>query len=439
MESFELLLERNIVNMNELDEELDNFVDYAQAKNGKTWIKKTLRKWIINKLDADAQGNTRRGSSRVRLAKITANSPEWAIEAQKRKDKLYTVHLDDDIRSEVRHILDYLNANPTVTRLGDMEQARSAAKNWIREMVAKGSQQSEEGGIEVVYTFTDGYFWVKVFGKPALEREGAKMGHCVGGGSYYNQCKKGAIKIYSLRSRNNDPHITIEVTKKNEVIQAKGHSNQAPKAKYLPKLLEFFAVEKLYAGKGGAHDIERMSPNVRVLRSGRINDTAYLHGAFDEDLVLDAVQPKRDYGDKGEGELVVPKLGDGRALHIEGDLEINTAGAEKNRYVLNVNSGDMTVDGHLLLSNKLAYTASSGQAFKLPKKLTVKKNMDVSGASIHLWPEVLIVHGDFEIGKRMKGDFPKVLKVQGTVFIPRRLKRKLTLPKTIHEDQVTWY
>jgi hypothetical protein len=435
MESLELLLERNIVNMNELDEELDNFADYAQHKNGKMWVKKTLRKWIINKLDADAKGNTRRGSTRVRPAKITKDSPEWAIEAQKRKDELFTVHVDDALRDEVRHILDYLNANPTVDRLGDMDQAKAAAKNWIREMVAKGSQQSEEGGIEIVHVFTDGYFWVKVFGKEALEREGAKMGHCVG--SYCAQVSKGDKKIYSLRSRNNDPHITIEVTPKNEVIQAKGHSNRAPQAKYLPKLLEFFSIEKMYAGRGGVHDIERMSPNVRVLRSGRIIDTAFLHGTFDEDLVLDAVQPKRDYGDQGD--LVVPKLGDGRSLHVEGDLEINTAGAEKNRYVFNVNSGDMVVDGHCLLSNKLAYTASSGQAFKLPKKLTVRKNMDVSGASIHRWPELLIVFGDFEVGKRMKGDFPEVLKVQGTIFIPRRLKRKLTLPKSVKKDQIEWY
>jgi hypothetical protein len=437
----ELLLERNIVNLNELDVELDNFADYAQNRNGKVWVKKTLRKWIINKMDAEPDGKTRRGSSRVRPAKLDANSPDWAHAAAKRKDEegnripLYTVHIDDALRDEVRHIIDYLNANPEFDRVGDMEQARNAARNWIRELVAQGSQISEEGGIEVVHTFTDGYFWVKVFGKDALKREGAKMGHCVG--SYYKQCMSGAIKVYSLRSRNNDPHITIEVTTKNEVKQAKGHSNKPPLAKYLPKLLEFFSIEKIYAGSGGAYDIERMSPNVRVLRSKRIIDTAYLHGTFDEDLVLDGVQPKKDYGDKGD--LVVPKLGDGRALHIEGDLEINTAGAENHRYVFNVNSDDMTIDGHLLLSNRSAYVASGGQAFKLPKKLVVKQNVDISGASIHKWPELMIVHGDFEIGKRMKGELPKVLKVQGTVFIPKRLKKKLVVPKTVNKDQIEWY
>ena len=249
----ELLLERNILNLNELDVELDNFADYAQNRNSKVWVKKTLRKWIINKMDADAKGNTRRGSSRVRLAKVDANSPDWAQEAANRKDAdgkpipLYTVHVDDALRDEVRHIIDYLNANPQFDRVGDMEQARKAAKNWVRELVAQGGQLSEEGGIEVVHTFTDGYFWVKVFGEDALKREGSKMGHCVG--SYHKKCMEGAIKIYSLRSRNNDPHITIEVTTKNEVVQLKGHSNKPPLAKYLPKLLEFFAIEKIYAGK----------------------------------------------------------------------------------------------------------------------------------------------------------------------------------------------
>lgn len=86
----------------------------------------------------------------------------------------------------------------------------------------------------------------------ALDYEADVMGHCVRG--YCNDVLSGNKKIYSLRDKKGEPHVTIEVqhgemrggqsledylNQPPQIVQIKGKGNAAPKAEYLPFVQDF--------------------------------------------------------------------------------------------------------------------------------------------------------------------------------------------------------
>lgn len=83
----------------------------------------------------------------------------------------------------------------------------------------------------------------------ALKYEGETMGHCVGG--YCPDVSEGRSRIYSLRDKKGQPHVTIEVRPdirpresyygepQDEIVQIKGKGNKAPKEDYLPAVQDF--------------------------------------------------------------------------------------------------------------------------------------------------------------------------------------------------------
>jgi hypothetical protein len=86
----------------------------------------------------------------------------------------------------------------------------------------------------------------------ALKYEGETMGHCVGG--YCPDVIEGRSRIYSLRDKKGEPHVTIEVEPgprifdtgtpegrpgPENIAQIKGKGNKAPKDEYLPFVQDF--------------------------------------------------------------------------------------------------------------------------------------------------------------------------------------------------------
>ena len=86
----------------------------------------------------------------------------------------------------------------------------------------------------------------------ALKYEGETMGHCVG--EYCPDVIEGRSKIFSLRDKKGQPHVTIEVAPgprifdtgtpdgrpgPEEIVQIKGKANRAPNPEYLPAVQDF--------------------------------------------------------------------------------------------------------------------------------------------------------------------------------------------------------
>lgn len=138
---------------------------------------------------------------------------------------------------EREHIIDYLISDDAPKRLRKMSyaQAQTAAKKWSDANQKRGRNLIEANeDTELLVDLDDGSRIVKLLTKKAYEREGFLMGHCLGGYT------PGSSSVYSLRDKNNDPHVTFEMTKDGENIQqVKGKGNGSINPRYIDPTLAF--------------------------------------------------------------------------------------------------------------------------------------------------------------------------------------------------------
>ncbi len=138
---------------------------------------------------------------------------------------------------EREHVIDYLLSSDAPKRLRKMSyvQAQASAKKWSEANQKKGRDRIEtEEDIELLEDLGDGTRIVKLLTKKAYEREGFLMRHCLGGYS------PGSSTIYSLRDKNNEPHVTFEMTKTGDTIQqVKGKGNGCIHPRYIDPTLAF--------------------------------------------------------------------------------------------------------------------------------------------------------------------------------------------------------
>jgi hypothetical protein len=79
--------------------------------------------------------------------------------------------------------------------------------------------------------------------RDALRYEGEQMNNCVGG--YCGDISSGASRVFSIRDRKGEPHVTIETKpdydneNMSRIVQIKGKQNAAPNAKYMPAIQDF--------------------------------------------------------------------------------------------------------------------------------------------------------------------------------------------------------
>ncbi len=158
------------------------------------------------------------------------------------ESKFNNLVLNNDLTStfkdEIEHICDFLSNIGEQEALkslkGNYEQILINANKWTKTSQKQGEKLKgiQEAGLIDVFTFNDGFKIVKLNSKDHCKREGNIMGHCVGG---YNPNTK---TILSLRDPKNQPHATMEVNKKNQILQIKGKQNSAP----IPKYQEYIRV-----------------------------------------------------------------------------------------------------------------------------------------------------------------------------------------------------
>lgn len=137
----------------------------------------------------------------------------------------------------------------------------------------------------------------------ALKYEGETMGHCVGG--YCPDVVEGRSRIYSLRDKKGQPHVTIEVRPPNkqytdtdevvqrfwethgrdpvnkqelmdfeglapEIVQIKGKANRAPNPEYLPAVQDFVRSQNWSnvgdLGNTGLIDVTQAGPLMKALQ-----------------------------------------------------------------------------------------------------------------------------------------------------------------------------
>lgn len=138
---------------------------------------------------------------------------------------------------EREHVIDFLISADAPKRLRKMSyaQAKASAEKWSEANQKRGRDKVEtEGDTELLLDLGDGSRIVKLLTKAAYEREGFLMRHCLGAYA------PGSTTIYSLRDKNNEPHVTFEMTKDGDTIQqVKGKGNGSINPKYIDPTIAF--------------------------------------------------------------------------------------------------------------------------------------------------------------------------------------------------------
>lgn len=223
-----LLLERNILNVHDIDAYIHMLTIDTQRQDIQKWFKSNLRNYLLR----------HRPLNNVATSFARRNYPEmpWVNKALDRGEEVSIVQIDTGLRNQVNHIRDYFRANPRVniSRVTFQEASRQA-DIWTEQMNKKEAEEDLKG-LEIVRKYPNGFHWAKVTSQQALSREGKLMKHCVG--SYCNQVSSGRSIIYSLRDKKNEPHCTIEA-RKDSIEQIKGKTNKAVDDKYISYVKDF--------------------------------------------------------------------------------------------------------------------------------------------------------------------------------------------------------
>jgi len=141
-----------------------------------------------------------------------------------------------DLARKFRSICIWAKETKTDLNKLSLEETLEQSKDYTTNAARKGKEDSDAN--PVVYTFANGHKVVELKTEEALKREGDVMKHCVG--NYCDAVKVGESVIYSLRTPDNKPLVTIEYNTEDEAIKqvfGPANADPVPEAKVLT--LEF--------------------------------------------------------------------------------------------------------------------------------------------------------------------------------------------------------
>ena len=118
-----------------------------------------------------------------------------------------------------------------LAKCGSLERLHAEADKAMRaeaqRAIARLDPAQAGEGEEVEMVLGGGWTIVRLLTSDALDRESARMGHCVGNGAYDEKVEKGETKIFSLRSPGGKSRLTIEIGKS---VQVQARENATPDA-----------------------------------------------------------------------------------------------------------------------------------------------------------------------------------------------------------------
>jgi hypothetical protein len=110
-------------------------------------------------------------------------------------------------------------------KLGSIDAAVAEADRQMVKMISRGEAAALTGKDEETLARLDqGDRLVRMTSPEALDRESARMGHCIGNGSYDDLIVDPNRLYLSLRDRLDRPRATVEI-RDNDVIQCRGRRN----------------------------------------------------------------------------------------------------------------------------------------------------------------------------------------------------------------------
>lgn len=424
------VLARNVLFSENTENYLKSLEERADKPEVKKWIKSNLRTWLIN----DYEGTL--------ITRAKSKDPAWLKRALSNGDQVFSVSISPEDKEKFNHWVDYLNQyeKPSSIKLISIPQLIRQVKEWEKQF--QKTKDDEEDGIKDIHVYPNGFRWVSVYGKNSLNREGKLMKHCVG--SYYKKVSENKCEIYSLRDKNNKPHITIEyVPAYKAIAQIKGNSNTPVKEEYLNYLNDFLKKKYVKFENINTFDLRQnglLFINNRIWSISQLSEL-FKSGKLVGDINLSYLKniPKLPDGTIVDGDLNlsrsdISELPDN--LTVKGRLDIQGTNVTKLPLNLHIDGdldltnlpigelpNNMVVNGDLNLRNT--------RIKKIPDSLVVKGELTLAGTSAKL-PNNFTVNGNLDLSDSTVTELPDNLTVTGTLSLwraknIRRLPENLTV------------
>lgn len=237
------------------------------------WLGNHFYRHIIGNLQAEAPAVQALRSQSDLQRLMPQNTPSWAL---KRLPVMPSVHdepsslwwIDPDSRAVLlleTRLVEFLSSRAGTSLEGKLQRinAPQALARWTLEHLAfekrkaAGHYDHQPEAVQGMLRTPNGTFVEFLSASPQLREEMAyesqEMGHCVGqfenrknlrggyGERYATACQKGQMRLFSFRTGNNQPRITINAfVQPNGLLvieQIKGKQNRPPIARYQADVL----------------------------------------------------------------------------------------------------------------------------------------------------------------------------------------------------------
>lgn len=214
---------RNAVLSDETKNILAELADLASNATVKKWVANRFKKYLIEEYGSE-------------IYSPREDDAAWVKEALDNGETVYYVSVSEDDYTRYKQYIKYLNTLPQKQVVG--LSVADVVKRY--DSFFKKQNADETEGVKTVYKFSNGYRVVELMTEKALQLEGKRMAHCIFKPEYWARIKFGLQRHFSLRDRQNDPHVTIEYNiEDNKVTQIKGYRDEKPRSQYYPMLVEF--------------------------------------------------------------------------------------------------------------------------------------------------------------------------------------------------------
>jgi hypothetical protein len=192
-------------------------------------------------------------------------------------------------------------------KFSTFDDIAAEARRGMDRLMVNVAQAGPDDCVEVILeTLPNGFSIVELKSAAALDRESARMQHCVGLGGYDQGIADGTISILSLRDQKGRPHATMEIVNDEAYVQqVKGKQNRFPVDRYFDMLVPWLRE------RGLAVNGRELAGGYFADRDGRLRHVSDLEEG--ERLEMDLVIRVNDRDRK----ISLP-----RGLRINGDLSV---------------------------------------------------------------------------------------------------------------------
>jgi hypothetical protein len=387
---------------------------------------------FISDLDEDGEVRRLLDISVGRVLRAAAKRGE-----EFRPDNRKTLHVADWLRAAVVRNeawlanVDELKRPRKLLKFSRFEDIVKEADKAMRAANARGGVSSKANGQTVYRDLDNGYRFVRLHTREALQRESAKMGHCVGNGGYDYVLEREGEAIISLRDKYDKPHATLHISG-DRILQMRGKQNRQPRADYIetmmPVISQMRTADLCFGEFGFLVDTQGVRHQLTELPDGVEVDGSL---AIYEGSVATLPENMTVHGTLWIHNNKMSALP--RGLTVKGSLEINSH--RKLREL----PADLVVERRLSMCYSRIKTIPSGVKLgsldacyskleSIPEGFSIEGGLDISGTRVKSLPRGVFVGGDLQIINTKIASIPQDLSCAG---ITARSSAITTIPHNV--------